>query len=131
MKKMLFLTILLIAVPSFFILLSNEKDNKVIMKEEATNNKNRITIKVLQTKKNKIIELDLEDYVRGVIAGEMPISFELEALKAQAVAARTYGLKRINTNNKYDVVDTVMNQVYLDDETLKNKWGNNYEAYMN
>lgn len=135
MKKMLVLTIIFIAVPSFFIL--NYKEPKKIienLKEEIvdnnTKNKN-ITIKVLQTNKNKIIELDLEDYVKGVIAGEMPISFEIEALKAQAVAARTYGVKRINKNNKYDVVDTVMNQVYLDDNTLRTKWGNNYDLYMN
>lgn len=60
----------------------------------------------------------------------MPISFEIEALKAQAVAARTYALRRINKNNKYDVVDTVMNQVYKDDETLKKAWGNNYDTYI-
>ena len=36
--------------------------------------------------------LDLDDYVRGVVAGEMPNSWPLEALKAQAVAARTYAL---------------------------------------
>ena len=123
MKKMLVLTIILIAVPSFFIL--NYKEPKKIienLKEEIVENKKKdknITIKVLQTNKNKIIELDLEDYVKGVIAGEMPISFEIEALKAQAVAARTYGVKRINKNNKYDVVDTVLNQVYLDDSYLK------------
>ena len=135
MKKMLVLTIIFIAVPSFFIL--NYKEPKKIienLKEEIvdnnTKNKN-ITIKVLQTNKNKIIELDLEDYVKGVIAGEMPISFEIEALKAQAVAARTYGVKRINKNNKYDVVDTVLNQVYLDDNALRIKWGNNYDLYMN
>ena len=135
MKKMLVLTIILIAVPSFFIL--NYKEPKKIienLKEEIVENKKKeknITIKVLQTNKNKIIELDLEDYVKGVIAGEMPISFEIEALKAQAVAARTYGVKRINKNNKYDVVDTVMNQVYLDDNALRIKWGNNYDLYMN
>ena len=39
----------------------------------------------------------------------MPVYFDSEALKAQAVAARTYALKRINKNNVYDVVDTVMN----------------------
>ena len=42
----------------------------------------------------------LEDYVKGVLAGEMPVYFDSEALKAQAVAARTYALKRINKNNK-------------------------------
>lgn len=131
MKKMLFLTFIFIAVPSFFIL-TNYEEETVLKQfiEEKINNNNETLIKVKQTNKNKIIEIDIEDYVRGVLAGEMPISFELEALKAQAVAARTYGLRRINSNNKYDVVDTVMNQVYKDEETLKQTWGNNYDTYM-
>ena len=131
MKKMLFLTIILIAVPSFFIFSNNIEK---VEKKEQTNEKNtkeEVKIRVLQTNKNRIIEVNLEDYVRGVISGEMPITFQLEALKAQALAARTYALKRINKSSKYDVVDTVMNQVYIDDDTLKIKWGNNYETYMN
>ena len=132
MKKMLFLTILIIAVPSFFIL-KYDKENTTIEEQIVIEEKQikSIPIKVKQVSKNKIIEIDLEDYVRGVLAGEMPISFDIEALKAQAVAARTYALRRINKNNLYDVVDTVNNQVYIDDETLKSKWGKNYEQYMN
>ena len=75
----------------------------------------------------------LEEYVTGVVAGEMPASFELEALKAQSVASRTYVLKKIlnNNNSDYDVVDTVINQVYLDEEELNKKWGNKYTDYIN
>ena len=134
MNKMLFLTILFIAVPSFFIFNIEEKEEIIepestpVFEEKQIKN---IPIRVKQVSKNKIIQIDLEDYVRGVIAGEMPITFKIEALKAQAVAARTYALKRINKNKNYDVVDTVMNQVYLDDDTLKNKWGSMYDSYMN
>ena len=89
------------------------------------------TIRVKQVSKDKIIELDLEDYVVGVLAGEMPISFDEEALKAQAVVARTYALRRVLYNNdNYDVVDTTQNQVYLDDEHLRQTWGKNYDKYM-
>ena len=84
-------------------------------------------IKVKQVSKNEIIELDLEEYLVGVLAGEMPVSFEDEALKAQAVVARTYALRRVNEANEYDVVDTTKNQVYLDEEYLMQVWGNNYE----
>lgn len=135
MKKLLFLTLFLIAVPSFFVL--NIKDEVVLSDDESINLNNvtsknsNIKIKVKQEKKNKIIEIDLEDYVKGVIAGEMPVYFDNEALKAQAVAARTYALKRIKKDNVYDVVDTVMNQVYLDNETLKQNWGNNYQENIN
>lgn len=131
MKKMLALTIIFIAVPSFFILTDlKEEINYQIKEEKIENNNNDITIKVKQINKNKIIEINIEEYVKGVIAGEMPISFDIEALKAQAVAARTYALRRINKNNTYDVVDTVMNQVYKDDEKLKQEWGNNYNKYL-
>ncbi len=133
MKKIIALTFIFIAVPSFLILTSFKEEEKFNIKEEEKDNNTTVkdvTIKVMQTNKNKIITLNIEDYVRGVIAGEMPISFEIEALKAQAVAARTYALRRINENNKYDVVDTVMNQVYKDDETLKKSWGNNYDKYI-
>ena len=44
---------------------------------------------------DKLLAMTLEEYVQGVVAAEMPASFELEALKAQAVAARTYALRRI------------------------------------
>lgn len=46
-------------------------------------------------KKSRLISLTLEEYVQGVVAAEMPASFHLEALKAQAVAARTYAYRRI------------------------------------
>ena len=42
-----------------------------------------------------LLTITLEEYVQGVVAAEMPASFELEALKAQAVAARTYAYRRI------------------------------------
>ena len=140
MKKMLFFTFIIIAVPSFFILNKykeenyfyekNKNDKIEIEKEKEEIKEKNIEIKVLQTKSNKIIKLNIEEYVKGVIAGEMPLTFNEEALKAQAVAARTYALRRINENNKYDVVDTVMNQVYLSDETIKQKLGSNYEFYL-
>jgi stage II sporulation protein D len=46
-------------------------------------------------KRGKLITLTLEEYVQGVVAAEMPASFHVEALKAQAVAARTYAYRRI------------------------------------
>lgn len=45
--------------------------------------------------------MDLETYVRGVVLAEMPASFETEALKAQAVAARTYALRRLYLGDKH------------------------------
>jgi len=63
----------------------------------------------------------------------MPLYFEEEALKAQAVASRSYALKRIeyNKNKTYDVVDNTNNQVYLDNNYLKEAWKTNYTSYIN
>ena len=63
----------------------------------------------------------------------MPIEFEMEALKAQAVAARSYVLKKMSYNKEkeYDVVDTIMNQVYLDNDYLKKTWGKDYVKKIN
>ncbi|MGN0031327.1 MAG: SpoIID/LytB domain-containing protein [Candidatus Gastranaerophilaceae bacterium] len=58
--------------------------------------------------------LNLEEYLQGVVPNEMPVSFGLEALKAQAVAARNYVLSpRVKANPHYDVVDSVASQVYF------------------
>ena len=81
-------------------------------------------VRVFRSKSNVIENVPLESYVEGVVAGEMPLEFDDEALKAQSVAARTYVLKQMNNNKlkDYDVVDTVMNQVYLDSNELKEKY---------
>ena len=74
--------------------------------------------------------LNLEDYIVGVVAAEMPASFEYEALKAQAIAARTYAMYKIdNSSGDYDLVTDVSNQAYIDDEAMKNKWNSEYEFY--
>jgi len=58
--------------------------------------------------------LDLQEYLKGVVPNEMPISFGLEALKAQAVAARNYALMpRTRAYKEFDVDDSVASQVYF------------------
>jgi len=58
--------------------------------------------------------LSLEDYLRGVVPKEMPAGWNMEALKAQAVAARTFALYQIekHQDEQWDVMATVMSQVY-------------------
>ena len=62
-----------------------------------------------------ILEIDLEDYLMGVVPYEMSDSFPLEALKAQAVAARTYAVRMRESRDArgYDVVDTPADQVFM------------------
>ena len=92
-----------------------------------------MTIRIKRNSTGNIDVVPIEEYIVGVVSGEVPISFEMDALKAQAVAARSYVLKQLeyNKNKDYDVVDTVMNQVYLDSDQLKNRWGNDYESNLN
>lgn len=80
-----------------------------------------------------IEKVPLEEYVVGVLAGEMPTTFHFEALKAQAVAARTYVMKKMsyNMNQDYDVVDTVSDQVYLDKDYLQTAWKEKYIEKIN
>ena len=56
--------------------------------------------------------LSIEKYVQGVVAAEMPSTWKPEALKAQAVAARTYGVQGMRTSRYYDMCDTTSCQVY-------------------
>jgi stage II sporulation protein D len=85
-------------------------------------------LKVYISGENKIEEMYLEEYVRGVVAAEMPAEFAVEALMAQSVAARTYavsrmeqyGGKKCSQGNGADICDTVHCQAYMNkDERLK------------
>lgn len=56
------------------------------------------TIKLLLTEKNEVVELQFDDYIKGVLIGEVPMTYNLEALKAQAIVARTYTLNKLKNN---------------------------------
>lgn len=82
---------------------------------------------------DEVVSMSVFDYLRGVVAAEMPVSFEPEALKAQAVAARTY-LAREQQSPKHDNADICAGsgccQAYLSDAELKESWGDKLETYM-
>ena len=128
MKKIIIFTFFIIIIPYFILNLYSKNIKEIELKTDES-----IKVKVKRLQKDKIDEIELNEYVLGVLAGEMPISFELEALKAQAVASRSYVLKRLdyNKDKDYDVVDSITNQVYLDNEHLKKAWGDNYIKNIN
>ena len=131
MKRLLIFSVVVIGIPFFVVqFISVPKEDLLEIKLNYLSN---IIVRVKRNKTGVIDNVSLEEYVVGVVAGEMPVSFEIEALKAQSVASRSYVLKRLgNTkNSEYDVVDTVSNQVYLDDEMLKEKWKDKYILYIN
>lgn len=128
MKKVILICIIMILIPYVMVNYFIRQD---IVRFEY--NKHDQKIKVKREKTGEILELYFEDYIVGVLSGEMPANFEIEALKAQAVAARSYALKKMiaKESSDYDVVDTVANQVYLDDNELKEKWKEGYTKNLN
>lgn len=127
MKKIIILTIILLLVPFLIVLLIQTQEKTTVHFES-----NQI-VRVKREKLNTIEKVPLEKYVIGVLSGEMPTTFPMEALKAQAVAARTYVLRKIEyaKEQEYDVVDTVANQVYYNNDELKERWKDDYEEKMN
>ena len=82
----------------------------------------------------EVVEMDLGTYLVGVVRGEMPASFEPEALKAQAVAARTYLLYKLQTGGNHgetaDVcTDHTCCQAYVREEDARANWGENADRY--
>lgn len=71
-----------------------------------------LQLDIVDGKLRPILSIHVEDYLLGVVPYEMSDSFPLEALKAQAVAARTYALRSQDPSQPYDVVDTTNDQVY-------------------
>lgn len=69
--------------------------------------------------------LPLETYVKGVVASEMPVSFHEEALKAQAIAARTYALRETDNGQKPIAAD-VSAQVFSTEADRKKRWGKDF-----
>ena len=97
----------------------NKEDDEVIKEVKKEEN-----VKVAVTVNDDVNYVDLDEYLLGVVAGEMPANFEKEALKAQVVASRTYVY-----NRNLSVDNTTNTQVYLDDSEMKKKWGDNYNEY--
>jgi len=88
----------------------------------------RFYITVYRTAISEFQEIEFERYLIGVVAAEMPALFELDALRAQAIAARTYAM-RILAHDDY-ISDTVMHQVFMDDDQLKERWGDAFDVHF-
>ena len=112
---------------------SEEKENEVEQKELVLNKydySKYSNIKLLHDKTGEVEELNLDEYLLGVVSSEMPASFEIEALKAQAVVARTYTIYTIEHNNgKHENADICDNssccQAWISKEDRLNKWEEN------
>lgn len=100
-----------------------EKEEKQTIEYKANQ-----TIRVRMTKTGEIIAMDINDYLRGVVPSEMPPSYHIEALKAQAIVARTYTYRKMNEGAEgpdADICDSYNHcQAYYSKEQLFNIWKN-------
>lgn len=109
----------------------NVFENDIVDKNNVNDSKNSKdnTIYVSALVNNKKTDLSLEDYIVGVVSCEMPASFDIEALKAMSVAARTYALYKSERNKTLKT--TTDDQCYIDEIAMKEKWKNNFDKYYN
>ena len=105
------------------------EEEKPEVKEVATKEVVDNNIYVSVRRGGSVVKIELEEYVTGVVGAEMPASFNVEALKAQAVIARTYALK---ANSRGTVLsDNESSQSYKSNDQLKSLWGSSYNTYYN
>ena len=120
-KKLFLIAVMMIP----FVVISfiyKDKTNFNLEKKKKQNKEITVRVKV----DDEVESLKLEDYVIGVVAAEMPASFNMEALKAQAVASRSYALYKKNTSSaEYDLTDGVGTQAYIDENKMKKNGGMN------
>ena len=93
----------------------------------------QLNVFVKRSESGDVEEIPLERYVASVVASEMPAEFEIEALKAQAIAARTYIVNHLlhqEDEEKVVISDTTEHQVYKNEDELKATWGSDYHWKM-
>lgn len=109
-----------------------KETKKVTEKTTTEKAKNEETIQVFRSSLNKNTKMTMFEYMCGSVAAEMPLAYEEEALKAQAVACYT-NAKRLKISadgkGKYITDNIKTHQGYIDKEQRKEKWGDSYEIY--
>lgn len=138
MKKLCVYIILILGICFLIPLICVYKfDNKETLSssiEENVNNKEvneydykeYNTIKLLHSSTGEIQEIKLDEYLYGVVSSEMPANFEIEALKAQAIVARTYTMYKIINVSKHENAnicdDSKCCQAWISKQDRLNKW---------
>ncbi len=137
------LFVLVIVLPALLVLPFHETVKESLVEEAQTkttaeaaiSSPSDVQVAVYRSKQKIVETLPIEDYVVGVVAAEMPADFELEALKAQALTARTFIVKKMlneqgRATDKGNVTDTIEHQVFKNDAELKKIWGKDYDWKM-
>ena len=110
--------------------ISNQEEQNV-ENQTQTSNQNEYnyskygTISLLHKKTGEVEQVNLDEYLCNVVSAEMPANYEIEALKAQAIVARTYTIYKI-LNKKHDTADicddSTCCQAWVDKETRFSRW---------
>lgn len=121
-NKYLFLMVVLLMIIALW---SSKKNTTPFLEEEKDDR-----ISVYDQEEDRIEQVLLEEYILGVVAAEMPASFHEEALKAQAIAARSYAVYKMEHATKdYHIIADISNQAYINQEQMKDKWKDEYSFY--
>lgn len=124
-------------IPTLIVIPTKSDEQLKLAKEEIEikskqdSQSDAITVSVMRKQTNDIEDIPLETYVSYVVASEMPAEFELEALKAQSLTARTYIVTQmLHNKSEADVTDTTSDQVYQNETELRKRWGDTYHEKM-
>ncbi|MEH7250244.1 stage II sporulation protein D [Neobacillus niacini] len=139
-----FLFALTLLIPALLVLpfgdgkvsgkLGEDLTGKAPNTEGAANSDAAVEVAVYRSTIGQIDNIPLEEYLVGVVAAEMPVEFKEEALKAQALTARTYIVKKMLSKDKIgvpegaQVTDTQIHQVYLSKEQMRKNWEMEFES---
>lgn len=125
-KIIIYINIFILIIFILPIIFTNKRSISSISKEFDKKNQNVEVenydyskygkIKLLHKKDNKIDEVNLDEYIACVVSAEMPVIYDLEALKAQAIVARTYTIYKISISPKHKNADI------CDDSTCCQAW---------
>ncbi len=139
LKKIIIIMILISLLPLLPLLISYKSigalpyPSKVATDNDSVTRYENVKIKLLHN--GRIIEVGLFDYLCSVVSGEMPALYEPEALKAQAVAAFSYALYRIDANDFPEhqgaqlCTDPSHCKAYIDQKSRKEIWKESFETY--
>lgn len=130
----LILLVMMMVLPSAVFVCDEDEIGGNLKENNSTNT--QTFFRVYHPDKKTVQEYTAEEYVVGVVAGEMDISFQDEAIKAQAVAAYTLALHRKERRSKKPdesilcadlTADSSVDQAFLTKDEIKDKWGENFE----
>ena len=124
MKNKILLSIIIILLPITVFMLSKQVSPKNQNNNNQTSQDKEIYIDLLINNEKK--QIPLEEYLVSVVGAEVPALFDMEALKSQAVASRTFALYQENTRGYVTTADQAYNSL----EELQQKWQDNYYTYL-